>query len=99
MELGDIEAVLYNNPYVSEAIAIAIPDDLLGNTIKAVVVPSEPDRLTEAAVKLHCAQSLPRYMIPERVEFRSALPRTATDKVDRSRLVAESLKHKEMSST
>jgi acyl-coenzyme A synthetase/AMP-(fatty) acid ligase len=30
-------------------------------------------------------------MVPEGVEFRDALPRTATDKIDRPRLVAETL--------
>jgi amino acid adenylation domain-containing protein len=89
VELGDVEAVLYANPAIREAVAIPIPDDLLGNTIKAVVVPAEPGALTEQDVKRHVASSLPRYMVPETVEFRTALPRTATDKVDRPRLVAE----------
>ena len=92
VELGDVEAVLYTNPAISEAVAIALPDDLLGNTIKVVVVPVEDRELTEQDVKRHCAQALPRYMVPEQVEFRASLPRTATDKVDRPRLVAESLK-------
>jgi acyl-coenzyme A synthetase/AMP-(fatty) acid ligase len=94
VELGDIEAVLYANPAIHEAVAIPIPDDLLGNTIKAVIVPAGPDLLTEQDVKRHVASSLPRYMVPETVEFRTALPRTATDKVDRPRLVAESVNGK-----
>jgi amino acid adenylation domain-containing protein len=94
VELGDIEAVLYANPAVREAVAIALPDDLLGNTIKVVVVPADARELTEQDVKRHCAQALPRYMVPEEVEFRASLPRTATEKVDRPRLVAESLKQR-----
>jgi amino acid adenylation domain-containing protein len=94
VELGDIEAVLYANPAIREAVVIPIPDDLLGNTIKAVIVPVAPDTLTEQDVKRHVASSLPRYMVPETVEFRTSLPRTATDKVDRPRLVAESVNGK-----
>ncbi len=94
VELSEIETVLYANPNVREAVAVAVPNDLLGNTIKAVVVPVDSAQLSEQDVKWHCAQSLPRYMVPDEVEFRTSLPRTATDKVDRPRLVAESLAQK-----
>jgi amino acid adenylation domain-containing protein len=95
VELSEIETVLYANPAVREAVAIAIPNDLLGNTIKVVVVPDRPGALDEQDVKRHCAHALPRYMVPEEVEFRSSLPRTATEKVDRPRLVAESLQQRQ----
>lgn len=91
VELSEIEAALLTNPSIREAIAVPIPNDLLGNTIKVFVVPEDSVSLDEQEVKRHCAQTLPRYMVPETVEFRAALPRTATDKVDRPRLLAESL--------
>ena len=85
VELGEIETALYAHPVVREAAAIPVPDDVLGNRIVAVVV---ADGLTEAELRQHCAARLPRYMVPERIEFRDALPRTATDKVDRSALAS-----------
>lgn len=89
VELGEIEAALYEHPKVREAVAIALPDELLGNRIRAVVAPDTS--LDEQAIKRHCVSLLPRHMVPEAIEFRESVPRTSTGKVDRSRLLAESL--------
>jgi amino acid adenylation domain-containing protein len=89
IELGEVEAALYAHPGIREAVAVAVPDELLGNRIRAVVVPSGTEHLAERDVRRYCATRLPRYMIPAEVEFRSRLPRTATEKVDRTLLVAE----------
>jgi L-proline---[L-prolyl-carrier protein] ligase len=37
----------------------------------------------------HCRQWLPSYMVPDVLEFREALPRTSTGKVDRVGLALE----------
>jgi acyl-CoA synthetase (AMP-forming)/AMP-acid ligase II len=34
----------------------------------------------------YCSQHLPKYMIPESVEFRDSLPTTSSGKVDRKKL-------------
>lgn len=86
IELGEIESVLHRHPAVREAAVAAIPDELLGNRIKAFLVIEGPRSLDEQTVKQHCAHFLPGYMVPEEVEFRSSLPLTTTGKVDRQRL-------------
>ena len=91
IELGEIEAALYAHPGIEDAVAVAVPDDLLGSRIRAIVVPAKANALNEQAVRRHCAERLPRYMVPSEVEFREDLPRTATDKVDRAQLAAESI--------
>lgn len=83
IELGEIEAVLYSYPGVREAAAVAIPDELLGNRIKAFVVPVEEKELTAKQLARYCGEHLPRYMVPESVEFRDMLPKTSTGKVNR----------------
>ena len=90
IELGEIEAALHTHPSVREAVAIAVPDDRFGSRIKAVVAADVT--VDERALKRHCLGLLPRYMVPQEIELRDGLPRTATDKVDRPRLVAESTK-------
>ena len=40
IELGEIEAALHAHQQVKEAAVVTIPDDLIGNQIKAFVVPS-----------------------------------------------------------
>ena len=91
IELGEVEAALYSHAQVREAVAVAVPDDVLGNRIKAVVVPTDAGALNEQEVRRHCGSRLPRYMVPSEVEFRGTLPRTSTQKVDRALLAAENL--------
>jgi long-chain acyl-CoA synthetase len=85
------------SPYeVEEAIALlqgveevavgSIPDEVLGQAVKAVVVLRAGAQLDALAVKAHCRQSLAAYKIPKIVEFAAQLPRTMTGKVQRLQL-------------
>src|SRR5262245_12079364 len=86
VELGEIETRLASHPAVDEAVVVAIPDDEITNRLRAVVV-AKPDAVVGAdQLKQHCAAALPRYMVPETVEFRAQLPRTSSGKVDRRQL-------------
>ena len=89
IELGDIEATLYSLPAVKEAAIITIPDDLIGNRLKAFVVLHEGHNLTAQEILTYCAQKLPRYMVPEGVVFRPELPKTSTGKINRPELGKE----------
>lgn len=100
IELGEIESILYSHPGVEEAAVIPIPDNEIGNRIKAVVVPRSSNNLTGAmaaelpdvsiqALKLFCADRLPKYMVPDLFEFRSTLPQTSTGKIDKVKLCQE----------
>ena len=42
----------------------------------------------EAELKEHCARTLPRYMVPERVVVLPELPKNANGKIDRKALAA-----------
>jgi acyl-CoA synthetase (AMP-forming)/AMP-acid ligase II len=86
VELGEVEAALYAHPAIREAVVLPIPDDLLGSRLQAVVSANGSDPLTRQEVLEHCRRLLPRYMVPDVVEFCEALPRTSTGKVDRTRL-------------
>jgi amino acid adenylation domain-containing protein len=87
VELGEIETVLHRHPAVDEAVVVAVPDEEITHRLKAVVVLRAGGVLDEAALKQHCSASLPRYMVPEAIEFRATLPRTSSGKVDRRSLV------------
>ena len=89
VELGEIEAALCAHPQVLEAVAVALPDAQLGNRIVASVVPRAGESVEAQALRAFCAQRLPAYMVPERLEVRSALPRTSTSKADRTALRGE----------
>jgi acyl-CoA synthetase (AMP-forming)/AMP-acid ligase II len=92
IELGDIEAALYGCDGVKEAAVVAIPDDLIGNRLAAFIVTLEGKDLTIKDLQGFCSERLPRYMIPELIKFRDALPKTSTGKIDRKLLSQESTK-------
>ena len=84
VELGEVETALYAHPAVREAAVLPVPDELLGNRLRAVI--SADEGLTREEVLDYCRRRLPGYMVPDVVEFREALPRTSTGKVDRTGL-------------
>jgi amino acid adenylation domain-containing protein len=83
IELGEIEAALHTHQQVKEAAVVAIPDDLIGNRIKAFVVTTAGDNLSRQDLEAHCSRVLPRYMLPESFEFCNELPKTSTGKINR----------------
>lgn len=84
VELGEVEAALYAHPAVREAVVLPVPDELLGNRLRAVI--GAESSLTREDVLDHCRRRLPAYMVPDVVEFCLALPRTSTGKIDRAGL-------------
>src|SRR5690606_28525672 len=84
----EVENVLYALPGVIEAALVGVPDPVLGHALKAIVVVDDPS-IDARAVVAHCRAQLEDFMIPREVEFRVALPKTATGKIRRSVLQAE----------
>jgi acyl carrier protein len=89
VELGEVEATLHRHPAIREAAVLPVPDELLGSRLLAVVTAAGASNLTHENVLDHCRQWLPGYMVPDLIEFREALPRTSTGKVDRAGLAQE----------
>jgi amino acid adenylation domain-containing protein len=88
IELGEIESALYRHEQVKEAVVVAIPDDIVGNRIRGFAVMMEGSTLTPKELENFCARHVPKYMVPERIEFRDTLPKTSSGKIDRTTLVA-----------
>ena len=88
IELGEIEHALHAHEAVREAVVVATPDEEIGARLTAVVAAHETGVLSERALQAFCATRLPRYMVPETIVFREALPRTSTGKADRQALAS-----------
>ncbi|HJD83293.1 AMP-binding protein [Kitasatospora aureofaciens] len=83
----EVEDCLYGHPAVAEAAVIGVPHEKWGETVKALVVLRDGQgTVTEAELIAHCKQRLAGYKSPTSVEFRDALPRTATGKLQKFRL-------------
>jgi L-proline---[L-prolyl-carrier protein] ligase len=84
IELGEIEAALHSHPAVAECIAVAVPDDLVGNRIAAFCTLEH--QVDGGDLECTCRERIPSYMVPERIIVVDSLPRTPNDKYDRPEL-------------
>jgi amino acid adenylation domain-containing protein len=82
IELGEIENALNAHPEVEECAVVAVPDELITNTIRAFVVTSTDER----ELVRFCAERIPRYMLPHEFVVVASLPRTSTGKINRQSL-------------
>lgn len=77
----EIEAVLESHPEIAAVAVIGVPDEALGERVKAVIETSRPGVLSEEDVKEFLADKLARFKIPEFVEIMEQIPRNPTGKI------------------
>jgi len=85
----EIENALYALEGIVEAAVIPVPDEILGQAIKAYVVRRNGFTLTEKDVLKHCKNQLEEFAIPKYIEFREGLPKTSSGKIDKLSLKQE----------
>jgi acyl-CoA synthetase (AMP-forming)/AMP-acid ligase II len=82
----EVEDCIFSHPAVAEVAVIGVPDPKWGETVKALVVRTDGHDVTEAEVIAHCKERLAGFKAPTSVEFRDAIPRTATGKIQKFKL-------------
>jgi fatty-acyl-CoA synthase len=82
----EVEDAVFSHPAVAEVAVIGIPDDKWGELVTALVVVGEGEQVSEADIIAHCRGKIAGYKIPKKVEFREAIPRTATGKIQKFKL-------------
>ncbi|MBP1735948.1 MAG: acyl-CoA synthetase (AMP-forming)/AMP-acid ligase [Deltaproteobacteria bacterium] len=90
---SEIEGVLQDHPAVLAACAIGMPDEKVGERIKAFVVLKEDVKgVTGYDLIRWCRDRLASYKIPHYIEFRDALPKSKVGKLLRRELRQEERK-------
>ncbi|QLB13169.1 long-chain acyl-CoA synthetase [Bisgaardia hudsonensis] len=87
---NEIEDVVMLNYKVLEAVAIGVPHEVSGETIKVFVVKKD-ESLTKDEIRQHCRQHLTGYKVPKEIEFRDELPKTNVGKILRRVLREEEI--------
>jgi long-chain acyl-CoA synthetase len=77
----EIEEVLYAHPAVLEAAVIGAKHESHGEEVKAVLALKPGHKATAEDIITYCREKLAAYKYPRLVEFRDALPKTATGKI------------------
>ncbi|RAV18406.1 fatty acid--CoA ligase [Mycolicibacterium sp. GF69] len=82
----DLENQLMSHSAIAQAAVIAMPDDRWGERPLAVVVLRDGGQATADELRTHLAHEFARWQLPDRFEFVSAIPCTATGKFKKSEL-------------
>ncbi|MFH0787362.1 MAG: AMP-binding protein [Pseudomonadota bacterium] len=93
---SEIEAVLQEHPAVIESCVVGIPDEKVGQRIKAfVVLKKDIKGVTGYDLIRWCRERLVSYKLPQYIEFRDMLPKSKVDKLLRREVRKEEHKRAE----
>ncbi len=79
----EVEEIIQEVDGVQEVAVVGIKDDILGEVIKAYVVPISDTDIDTRAIQRYCKQNLAVYKIPKFIELVEFIPKTASGKVQR----------------
>ena len=85
----EVEQALLTHPAVEEVAAFAVPSELAEDDVMVAVVLRSGAQASAAELRAHCEATLPYFAVPRFLDIRAGLPRTATQKVQKSILRSE----------
>ena len=75
------ELVVFLPPLIVDAAVIGVPDENLGESVKACVVKKEGSLLSEIDLIAYCKEKIASYKKPKSIDFITEVPRNASGKV------------------
>ncbi len=83
----EVEEVVYRHPAVLEAAIVGLPDEVWGEEVAAFVVLRDDGSLDEEKLIDYCKERLADYKCPRKAFFVTDLPKTATGKIQKRKVV------------
>jgi acyl-CoA synthetase (AMP-forming)/AMP-acid ligase II len=77
----EVEDVIAELSEVIEVAVLGAPHDLLGEAVKAFVVPTRDGALASRDVEAHCRRRLPAFKVPQEITFLEAMPHNGSGKI------------------
>jgi crotonobetaine/carnitine-CoA ligase len=90
----EVEKVINKHPMVAESAVFAVPSELGEDEVMAVVILKKGKRMIPEELIAFCEDKMAYFAVPRYVEFRSSLPRTPTEKVEKYKLKNQGLTEK-----
>jgi acyl-coenzyme A synthetase/AMP-(fatty) acid ligase len=87
----EVENALHDVGGIRQAAVIGVPDELLGEAVRAFVLPEEGADLGELDVIKECRARLENFMVPRDIVFVTELPHTESGKIRKKSLPREPL--------
>jgi acyl-CoA synthetase (AMP-forming)/AMP-acid ligase II/acyl carrier protein len=82
----EVDAILLAHPAVDQAVTFAVPNEVLGEEVAAVVVLRGDCTITEKELRDFVRERLADFKVPRQVLFASEIPRGSFGKIQRTRL-------------
>lgn len=82
----EVENAMFGIPGIREVAVVGIPDEVLGQAVRAYVVLQPDSALNEKQIRAMCLTRMENFMVPKEIVFTSELPKTTTGKISKKTL-------------
>jgi acyl-CoA synthetase (AMP-forming)/AMP-acid ligase II len=83
----EVDDVLAGHPKIAEAVTVAVPHDIYGEEVEAVVALKPGESAEAVEIISFCREQLADFKVPKAIRFVPEIPRSATGKIQRRRLL------------
>lgn len=85
----EVEAAINSHPGVLESVVVGVPSDMGEEEVKAVIVPMPAVTITPEEIVRWCEPRIAYFAIPRFIAFRTELPKTPSQRVEKYRIKNE----------